>query len=62
MALKFKLKTLKKVFSVFGANLACKVDNSEKTRTIAIIRPTDLSKGSLANIRNPDPPFNLEAV
>lgn len=42
LALKFKLKTLKKTFGKFGKNLTCYVNNGKNTKIISVIGPRDL--------------------
>jgi len=54
------MKTLRKVYSTFGPGLTCKISDSNGTKSIAIVRPADLLKGTLAKVRNPNPKFNLE--
>jgi hypothetical protein len=65
LARKFKVKTLAKVFGMFGRDLGCdiKAGNGEEKR-ISIFGPADFTKKSIMNGTNPsqDPFAGIDKV
>ena len=51
---------MNKVFEKFGSGLTCTVKNGEKTKSIHIIGPKELEKGTMKDIKSLNPTFDLE--
>lgn len=60
LAMKYKMKTLSKVFQKFGSDLTCEINTGKEVKTISLIRTMDLVKGRLSHIKIPNPVNNLE--
>lgn len=57
--MKFKLKTLKKIFSKLGKGLTCEIPSDKGPKYISIIGPNELTKGTFKAVKNPNPTFDL---